>query len=239
MHLVALHDSAGSILGPTFIYIKSSILLRTKLAFKLPNFKPSSRIGPHNIDVISVLVGSLLGDGHAERQLSGGIRFRFKQQVKHKIYIFWLHSFFFNRGYCTSNLPVLFEQKLGDKMFKAYRFGTLSFSNLMWLYKSFYTNSKIKIIPKNIGELLTPLALAIWIMDDATWKPGVRIATNCFTKHEIELLSFTLYTKFNIKSTLHKNNNSYQLYIKQESLPVLKKIIMPYFMPSMFYKLGL
>jgi hypothetical protein len=77
-------------------------------------------------------------------------------------------------------------------------------------------------------------------MDDGTWKnPGVRIATNCFTKKEVELLKLTLETKFNLKSTLYKNNNKYQLYIKQESMDVLKELILPYVVPSMLYKLGL
>ena len=75
--------------------------------------------------------------------------------------------------------------------------------------------------------------------DDGTWKPGVRIATNCFTKEEVELLSLALDSKFNLKSSLHKNNNNYQLYIKQESLPLLKKLVLPYMIPSMLYKLGL
>jgi hypothetical protein len=130
MHLIALHDTAGSILGPKFIYIKSYPLKKASLAFILPNFKAKTRIGPHNIDIISVLVGSLLGDGHAEKLQNGGVRFRFKQQVKHKQYIFWLHSFFFNRGYCSKNLPVLFQQKYGDNIYQAYRFGTFTFSSL-------------------------------------------------------------------------------------------------------------
>ena len=109
----------------------------------------------------------------------------------------------------------------------------------MWLYKLFYTNNKVKVVPNNISELLTPLALAIWIMDDGTWKPGVRIATNCFTKEEVELLSLALDSKFNLKSSLHKNNSNYQLYIKQESLPLLRKLVLPYMVPSMHYKLGL
>ena len=56
-----------------------------------------------------------------------------------------------------------------------------------------------------------------------TWKPGVRITTNCFTKQEVELLVLALEIKFNLKCTLQKNNNKHQLYIKQESLPLLKK----------------
>jgi hypothetical protein len=65
-----------------------SLPLKSSLAFILPRFKPQSRIGPHHEDIISVLVGSLLGDGHAERLQSGGVRFRFRQQAKHKEYIF-------------------------------------------------------------------------------------------------------------------------------------------------------
>jgi hypothetical protein len=89
MHLIALHDTVGSfLLGPKFLYMKSSSLLKNNLAFILPNYKASSRIGPHNEDVISVLVGSLLGDGHAERLKNGGVRFKFRQKSAHKDYLF-------------------------------------------------------------------------------------------------------------------------------------------------------
>ena len=240
MHLIALHDTAGlDFLGPKFLYMKFASL-KSGLAFILPNFKPASRIGPHNQDVISVLVGSLLGDAHAERLKTGGVKFRFRQQAKHKEYLFYLYEFFNKRGYCTNNLPVLYKQTYGIKVYEAYRFNTYTFSSWMSLYKLFYTNSKVKVIPNNIAELLTPLALAIWIMDDGTWKnPGVRIATNCFTKEEVELLKLTLETKFNLKSSLHKNNGKHQLYIKQESIPLLRELVLSYFVPSMFYKLGL
>ena len=89
-----------------------------------------NRIGPHNIDIVSVLVGSMLGDGHAEKLQSGSVRFRFRQQVKHKEYIFWLNNFFNERGY-ANNLPVLFEQKYGGKIYQSYRFDTYRFSSLI------------------------------------------------------------------------------------------------------------
>jgi hypothetical protein len=242
MHLIALHDSAGWLFtGPKFIYMKStSTLLKASLSFILPNVKAVKRIGPHNQDVISVLVGSLLGDGFGEREESGGVRFRFRQSVVRKDYIFWLHNFFNTRGYCSNLLPVIYTQKTGDKVLEYYRFGTYRFTSLLWLYKTFYNNNKKKVIPANIANLLTPLALAIWIMDDGTWKnPGVRIATNSFTKEEVELLSSALYTKYNLCCSLQKNNGNYQLYIKQESITLLKELVLPYMVPSMHYKLGL
>jgi len=96
MHLIALHDTAGSfLLGPRLLYVKSSHFLKNSLAFILPNYKASSRIGPHNEDIIFILVGSLLGDGYAERLKNGGVRFIFRQKATHKDYLFWLYNFFF------------------------------------------------------------------------------------------------------------------------------------------------
>lgn len=50
------------------------------------------RIGPHNLDVISVLVGCLLGDGYASQSKTRikGTSFRFKQSGRHKDYLFFL-----------------------------------------------------------------------------------------------------------------------------------------------------
>ena len=238
-HLIALHTHGLDFFGPNLIFMKS--LTKISLAFILPNFSPKTRIGPHNEEVYSVLIGSILGDCHAERLPSGGVRFIFKQSAVHKDYLFWLFDFFRHRGYCTNNLPVKSTLKSGgDKYYEFYRFNTFTYSSLLDIYKLFYTSTKKKVIPNNIEELLTPLALAIWLMDDGTFKsPGLRIATNCFKKQEVELLGRALDNKFNIKSSLHYNNAKYQLYIKKESMPLLKKLVLPHIVPSMLYKLGL
>jgi hypothetical protein len=84
---LTLHQHGWLQTGPKFLYIQSSQFYNT-LAVILPNTKGSKRIGPHNIDIISLLVGSLLGDAHGERLASGSVRFTFKQSVIHKDYIF-------------------------------------------------------------------------------------------------------------------------------------------------------
>lgn len=53
-----------------------------------------NRIGPHNHDVISVIVGSLLGDCYASKRSIEGTRLVYKQSIIHKDYLFWLYSFF-------------------------------------------------------------------------------------------------------------------------------------------------
>jgi len=50
--------------------------------------KGQYRIGPHSEDIISIIIGSLLGDAHAEKKLKGvGTRIRFFQEDSHIEYI--------------------------------------------------------------------------------------------------------------------------------------------------------
>lgn len=44
------------------------------LPFSLSNTLSKNRIGPHNKDIISVIIGNLLGDGHGEKRV-GSTRF--------------------------------------------------------------------------------------------------------------------------------------------------------------------
>lgn len=50
--------------------------------------KAASRIGPHHADVISVVVGSLLGDCYANRRSVEGTRLCYRQSDVHKDYLF-------------------------------------------------------------------------------------------------------------------------------------------------------
>jgi hypothetical protein len=232
IHLIFLHVHGFK--GPKFI---RNLHIIPNLYFILPNIRSNKRIGPHSSEIYGFLFGSLLGDAHAERLPSGGIRFRFKQSIIQKDYLFFKYDFLLQRGYVNNNPPVFQKDKLGD----SYRFSTYSYSNLLWFYQIFYKN-KIKVLPElnYLNQFLTPLALAIWIMDDGTFKsPGIRIATNCFTKKECEILIEILRDKYNIESSIHKNNDRYQLYIKKESMNTLIGLIKPYFHSSMYYKLGL
>lgn len=228
-HMMSLHENGFK--GP-----KLNLLLFILSAFSIPNTKAIKRIGPHNIDILSILFGSLLGDAHAERLNNGGVRFIFKQSIIHKEYLFYLYTLLNNSGYVNNNFPSMSVSKYGI----SYSFKTYSYSNLLWLYKSFY-NNKIKVLPNYdlLFYFLTPLALAIWIMDDGTrHSNGIRIATHCFTLKEVELLRDILINKYNFIVSIHKNNNKHIIYISSKSLNSLKLLVKPYFHSSMLYKLG-
>ena len=71
----------------------------------------------------------------------------------------------------------------------------------------FYNEAGVKIIPANIGELLTPVGLAYWFMDDAYLhksSKGFYLSTNSFTLAETGLLIEILKTNFDLDSKMHK-----------------------------------
>jgi len=94
-----------------------------------------NRIGPHNVDVISILVGCLLGDAYAKISKSKvpGTNFRFKQSGRHKDYLFSLYEFFHKNGYCSNAGPREYKTILKNnknKIYYGYEFDIYTFSSL-------------------------------------------------------------------------------------------------------------
>ena len=87
----------------------------------------------------------------------------------HVEYVLWLHSTLLQYGYCRENLPQIQSRimRIEGKTTTAYycRFRTYTFSSFNWIYEGFY-GKKAKVIPSFVEEYLSPMALAIWIMDD-------------------------------------------------------------------------
>jgi hypothetical protein len=131
--------------------------------------RAATRIGPHNHDVVSVIVGTLLGDCYANKRSIEGTRFVYKQSIIHKDYLFWLYNFFHSRGYCSNLEPRMYTRrlKIGDqvKEYYGYEFNTFTFRSFNWIQKMFYVKGK-KVVSLKIEKYLTPLALAVWLSDD-------------------------------------------------------------------------
>jgi len=62
--------------------------------------KAKNRIGPHNIDTLSIILGSLLGNGKMTKLVEGSM---LVVRGTNKEYSLWLYTFLYTRGY-TSNL---------------------------------------------------------------------------------------------------------------------------------------
>lgn len=212
----------------------------------LSKLRVNQKIGPHNIDIISILVGSLLGDSHLEKRKEG-IRLIFEQSNKNVEYLMTFHKYLAERGYCNPKIPKLHKRiRKEGKIIFHYRINTYTFNSFIWLYNIFYKwdpikNKFIKIIPLDIENYLSPLTLAIWFMDDESKANlTLKIATNYFTYKELEFLSLILLKKFNLYTSIHKGGKGkgYILYIKKESKKTFINLIKPYMVKSMYYKLN-
>lgn len=199
------------------------------------------RIGPHNNNILSIIYGSLLGDAHAEKRLSGiGTRISFFQEDSHLKYIHYLHNLLSLAGYCNNNLPII-RKRLGSKgkVRKVVRFHTWTYNSFNFIHEEWYTNGR-KCVPKTIGKYITPLALAIWIMDDgAKVGKGLKFSTNSFTYEECVYLTEVLYKNFKLKASvqLAGNKDQHIIYIWKESMKDLYEIVSPYIIPEMKYKI--
>lgn len=202
--------------------------------------------------VWEVLTGELLGDGYIKYDplknplVNGRIEFTFSAKILH--YVNYL-KYDTLASICTaSNLTPWPNPSLTGKEPTQYWFCTKSLpaiSNLHQLWYRVIDGKYIKILPLNLEELLTPVALAHWIMGDGYFTEGVmKICTDNFTKDEVLRLIKILHVKFGIDASINKRTNpdgkvKWRIRISKLSMDKLITIVSPYIIPEMYYKLGL
>lgn len=203
------------------------------------------RVGPHDRKVIEFLVGGLLGDSHIEKRIGGtGSRFKFEQNNRNVEYLMWSHKFLVERGYCPNHKPKLIKRiRKNNTIYFGSCFNTFTFNSWNWLYEEFY-HQKVKHLPISLlNEYLSPFAIAIWFIDDGSCfsgnRKGLRIATHCFNKEELISLCDLLKQKYGLECNLHKDNDSFYLFINHKTSSLFASIVKPYILTSMVYKLGI
>ena len=211
---------------------------------RIPSTK---RIGPHNYEVLCLLMGSLLGDGQMEKDTLGS-RFCFYQKGEHLEYLILLHETLLKHGYCKENIPKIQSRVIQGKLAYSCRFRTFTYSSFNWIYDGFYptlSSGQVsrKVVPVWIEEYLSPLALAIWIMDDGGWieNKGLKLSTNWFTLKDTKFLVSILERKYKLKLAIHSAGaiDQYNIYIPKKNLPILIPLVLPYMHPYFLYKLNM
>ena len=184
----------------------------------------------------AILIGILLGDGNIykkENSTKNAI-FSTSHSSNQKLYSIHIATVLMRLGarlhFSHSKTP----DKRNNKYYESYivRLKPSKFFNN--LYNIFYKNG-IKTIPDYIYNYYTSESLAYQYMDDGSKICGTyKIATNCFSISELQKFQYFLLTKFNLKTTLHKDNG---IYIRKESANIFKELVSPYIIDSMKYKL--
>nr|AAK83422.2 orf215 [Hyaloraphidium curvatum] len=196
-------------------------------------------VGPHSLEVLSLIFGSLLGDSHAEYR-GRSTRISFKQSERHVEYLMWFHKFLADRGYCNPNPPQL-KKLVGkkNKVYFYYRINSWSYASLNWIHYAFY-NEGTKRVPLDIflDLYLTPFALAVWIMDDGgATQGGLLLHTYSFPLEDVQRLVSFLHLKYQLRCHMRLTKSGPMIYIFKDSLPRLQSLVLHYILPSMRYKL--
>lgn len=191
-----------------------------------------------------ILVGTLLGDGHLETQ-DGGKTYRLKIEhtIRQKEYVDWLFQEFQE----WVRTPPKERKRLitlhgRPKEYERIGFSTLSSGTLRFYAQQFYTKSCLeKTVPKLIKRWLTPLAMAVWYMDDGSIKSNthrtVLMNTQGFKDIDLKYLQDALQIKYGIQTTVRKQKDGKQLYVPSESVDLFLRAIEPFILASMRYKL--
>jgi LAGLIDADG DNA endonuclease family/Proton-conducting membrane transporter/NUMOD1 domain len=204
------------------------------------------------VKVMEIITGELLGDAHIRYnpkkspKINGRLEFTFSAKILYYVKYLKYEALEF---ICTKSKatpwpnPLLSNKEPTQYWFSSKHLPFLSELHLLW-YKEI--NGKyVKILPEGIEEMLTPVGLAHWIMGDGYYDKGViKICTDNFTQGEVLKLIKVLDNKFEIKSTINRRKNPngnivWRIRVRKLTMERLIKLVIPYFIPEMLYKLGI
>jgi len=186
----------------------------------------------------SVIVGILLSDGHlASAKAHENPHLAFKQGLNNSSYVLFVFSILSH--YCNL-YPSLVKSVRKDKIDYALFFRTRGLPCFSELRSLFYIN-KVKRVPADIYNLLTPPALAHLIMGDGSVKQhGLILCTDSYSLFDVVRLMNVLIIRYNIDCTLRFHTPTQpRIYIRQRSMNIVRKLVKPYMAKSMLYKIGM
>jgi len=205
-----------------------------------------------NIDILpdnlhSIIIGLILGDGHIYKSSpTSNSRFEISFGKDRELFANWVNNLFSNYSN-TGVKKTKFKNTLNNLNYN-FRFKTKSLPIFNYYHSIFYEINNVtqkykKIIPHNIIDFMNPIVLAYLIMTDGNFDKSrnrIRIYTNSYTKLEVKKLAKVINIKLNIYvGVLHDRNNQWILTIGAKQLNLVRKLVIPYFEPSLLYRIGL
>lgn len=181
-----------------------------------------------------ILIGKLLGDGSFS---SNKRHIQYTHKLDHKEY-----SDFINLSLTDAYSNSLLDKNLNSFSKKIkYKSWTKSFQWVKNLSKEMLVDN-IKIIPKSLIDKITPLSLAILYMDDGNLtendkqNPRMHFSICNYDKESCLNLQ-SVFTNFNIKTTITNSDGYNYLHISASSVDNFCELIKNYIPKVMQYKL--
>lgn len=187
---------------------------------------------------VEIIYGTLMGDAHLSKDGRDNSKRKPVLEIKHSIkkynqseYIDWLY-------YELS--PLVTSPKLTNQNTQL-RIRSRSNPFLTSIRNKLYSKQGKKIISKGVLKKLTILSLAVWYMDDGSLQSkgaAAKLCTHGFSYEENILIRDWLSEKFNIEAKIQQDRHYYYIHFNKSAAQQLWKLIIPYIIPSMQYKIG-
>jgi hypothetical protein len=180
-----------------------------------------------------VLTGTLLGDGCLAQH--GHFH---RLHVKHKAEQRALAELKYRTFAEYISMPLhAFDQQLLGKEYPCVQFASLTSPEFTKWHRYFYRGRR-KVVPPDIARHLSPLAVAVWFMDDgASDFAGVTFQTHSFRLNEVRLLADSLRSSLGVIANLRRNKGAWILYVGASELPRFRDLVSRYILPDLSYKL--
>ncbi|MHC4912453.1 MAG: hypothetical protein ACYTE5_05540 [Planctomycetota bacterium] len=179
---------------------------------------------PLSNDELRVINGCLLGDGTLT--VSGkNFRIRIEHSLAQQEYVMWKYG-------RLKSLTITSPKVVSAH--RSIRFGTVGHPYITQLRRQWYDRGRKKL-PENFD--LDEFMLSIWFMDDGCrHRDTVDISVHNFDMKDISKLQVLLKQK-GVGSTVNSDQKGYRLYILKDSYSVFKRLVKPYMIKCMAYKL--
>mgnify|MGYP001587712397 FL=1 len=171
-----------------------------------------------------ILVGCILGDAY----VTPLGKIRIEHSTKQRAYVDWKRKELLSL--CYSGEPREITHVYRGKRYQSIFFLLRQYFRI---WQNVFYPEKRKVFPKALQ--LTPLSLAVWYMDDGCWTgKKILISTESFRGESMSHLQDALYRQLNIETIASSNG---KLVIRKKSHEVFCKLVSPYIIASMRYKL--
>ena len=203
-------NSEGSLVIPQIYKARRNLILKT------------------NVEQLSVILGSVLGDAYIYPQ--GKICF--EQSAGQKKYLLWKYNILKDLSYPKVARVIRFDKRYSKKN-TSYRFFLRQYFRP--LRHIFYVDGR-KIVPDCLLEKLDYLVLAVWYMDDGHLEHGKYplFASEGFSDNDIKSLTNMIFLNFGIET---KVDIKRRIRVSSSSKSKFFKLVEPWVYPNLRYKL--
>ena len=187
-----------------------------------------------SVEAQSLIIGSLFGDGGivCNAGVNGNARVSFTQGIDQLPYLQWKYEIL--KSYTITGITGPQYTNYGGVI---YRFNTVSHPIFTEYYRMIYHNNKKTLSKEYLGRM-TPLALAVWWMDDGSYQRNYGTLSTYALKHEESEMVAEFLRGWDIDCHACREPKGTVIRFSKRGIAGLVSTVEQHVIPFMRYKVG-